>query len=71
MPTARHVLNDIAGHHRMQLLTQIIRLLLVMIPGQRAARLQEVEAEYHVTIAPQDDATLPELATLLDAIPPP
>ncbi len=66
---ARHLLQDAAGRHRMQLLTQIIRLLLVMIPNQRGGTLREDEVEYHVEHAQHEDATLPDLATLLESIP--
>src|SRR6266403_3077740 len=42
----RHVLTDLVASHRVQLLTQLIRLLLVMIPDQRARELREDEGSY-------------------------
>lgn len=43
---ARHVLGDPADAHRLELLTQIIRLLLVMVPDQRTHLLKEESATY-------------------------
>ena len=45
----RHVLSDVVATHRMDLLTQIIRLLLTIIPAQRAAKVEEEEAVYRTT----------------------
>ena len=42
----RHILGDAVGKHRMQLLTQIIRLLLTMVPEQRAITLREESISY-------------------------
>ena len=42
----RHVLGDSVVAHRVNLLTQIIRLLLTMIPDQRRATLKEDSATY-------------------------
>jgi len=42
----RHVLGDIVAVHRMRLLTQIIRLLLTMIPNERGFVLREDAAPY-------------------------
>ena len=42
----RHVLGDVVAIHRIQLLTQIIRLLLTMIPDQRHISLREEPATY-------------------------
>jgi four helix bundle protein len=44
---ARHVLGETVVAHRLNLHTQIIRLLLTMIPDQRAVYLHEEPAEYH------------------------
>ena len=45
----RHVLPDVVVTHRMDLLTQIIRLLLTIIPAQRAASVGEEEAVYRTS----------------------
>jgi four helix bundle protein len=42
----RHVLGDEVSGHRLDLLTQIIRLLLVMIPDQRGRVLREGDPEW-------------------------
>jgi four helix bundle protein len=44
---ARHLLGETVITHRLSLHTQIIRLLLTMIPDQRAVYLREESAEYH------------------------
>lgn len=46
---ARHILGDIVCQHRIQLIAEILRLLLTMIPQQRsnADAVAEPEAEYH------------------------
>ena len=43
---ARHVLGQVVTEHRIRLLTQIIRLLLTMIPDQRGSFLQESAPAY-------------------------
>ncbi len=43
---ARHVLTDTIMHDRLNLLTEIIRLLLTMIPQQRTVLLREEGGEY-------------------------
>lgn len=45
----RHVLDAAAVEHRQQLLTEIIRLLLSIIPQERTHNLREEQAEYLVT----------------------
>lgn len=45
----QHVLGSAVTQHRIQLLTQIIRLLLVMIPRQRAKTLREPDPIYVIT----------------------
>ena len=42
----RHVLEESVTNHRLDLVTQIIRMLLVMIPDQRGQSLREGEAAY-------------------------
>ena len=43
----RHVLGPKVSYHRMQLITQITRLLLTMIPDQRETNLREESPDYH------------------------
>lgn len=40
------MLGESATNHRLDLMTQIIRILLVMIPDQRGESLREGEAGY-------------------------
>ena len=42
----RHVLGEIVVRERFRLLTEIIRLLLTMVPQQRSYSLREEEAQY-------------------------
>jgi four helix bundle protein len=42
----RHILHEEVTRHRLQLLTQIIRLLLTMIPQQRGCTLREKGTPY-------------------------
>jgi four helix bundle protein len=42
----RHILTDLVAKHRLQLLTQIIRLLLTIIPSERGYKLHEEAADY-------------------------
>jgi len=44
----RHVLKDVVAQHRIQLLTQIIRLLLTMTPKERTKTIREEQAPYLV-----------------------
>jgi len=60
---ARHILEEDVTRHRMQLLTEIIRLLLTMIPQQRGRTLREEGAPYQT--APDAD----ELNNLLENVP--
>ena len=50
---ARHILGDTVANHRLEILTEIIRLLLTMVPQQRGRALREEGAQYPVD---QDDA---------------
>ncbi|MGD2177982.1 MAG: four helix bundle protein [Anaerolineae bacterium] len=59
----RHVLDEDVTRHRLQLLTEIIRLLLTMIPQQRGRTLRE-ERSRHQAI-PNADA----LSNLLEHVP--
>jgi len=42
----RHILGDDVTGHRLQLLTEVIRLLLAMIPNQRGKAIREAAQEY-------------------------
>ena len=59
---ARHILGEPVTSHRLDFLTEIIRLLLTMVPQQRGAALKEDEVPYRVTNEVFDDenAILPE-----------
>jgi four helix bundle protein len=48
----RYVLPEAAIAHRMNLLSEIIRLLLVMVPEQRGRILKEETMEYDVRLEP-------------------
>lgn len=45
---ARHILGETVSAHRLSLTTEIIKLLLTMVPEQRNLRLNEELAEYDV-----------------------
>lgn len=57
---SRHALGEEIFQHRLTVLTQIIRLLLRMIPQQRQTNIREESAVYTVSNIP--DAPLPESA---------
>jgi len=42
----RHILGETVTHHRLDLMTQIIRLLLTMVPQQRASGMKEEVKAY-------------------------
>ena len=66
----RHVLGPKVGEHRMQLASEIIRLLLTMVPDQRGTSLKEDEHPYHVTGSPANDENPSStLLCLLNAVP--
>lgn len=44
---ARHILTETVSTHRIQLTTQIIRLLLSIIPSQRGSKLEEEPTDYN------------------------
>jgi len=48
---AQHILSETVAGHRIQLLTQIIRLLLTVIPAERGYRMREKQAPYIVSLA--------------------
>lgn len=68
----RHILGDVVTQHRIQLLTQIIRLLLTMIPEQRGYAIGEDKVSYYLkTDIDHEEAPLSqeELEHLLTNVP--
>ncbi|MBI5932542.1 MAG: four helix bundle protein [Chloroflexi bacterium] len=53
----RHILGAEVAEHRMQLLTQIIKLLLTITPEERTRTIREEEAKYYT----QSELTLDQL----------
>ncbi|HET7089634.1 MAG TPA: four helix bundle protein [Anaerolineae bacterium] len=47
----RHVLGAVVAGHRIKLLTQIIRLLLTIIPAERRRKLSDEQVAYDTNIA--------------------
>ncbi|PYV92819.1 MAG: four helix bundle protein [Acidobacteria bacterium] len=68
----RHTLGEEVIRHRLGLITQIIRLLLTMVPNQRGGELRERKVSYQVTpeilhsVVSEDGK---ELNTLLQNVP--
>jgi four helix bundle protein len=54
----RHVLGEQVTQHRLELLTQIIRLLLTMVPQQRQSAFREDGALYNVAVG-EDEQNIP------------
>ena len=68
----RHVLGETVATHRIRLLTQIIRLLLAMVPDQRGSALHEDGPEYRITstqIELEQPLSPDELRQLLQDVP--
>ena len=68
----RHVLGEAVASHRMNLLTQMIRLLLAMVPDQRGAFLHEEPVPYRVSVAGLESELLcdpNELPELIQNVP--
>lgn len=68
----RHVLGETITPHRLQLLTEIIRLLLTMVPQQRGRILREDSLSYDADLdTARLDTTIPweELNPLLQSVP--
>lgn len=67
----RHVLGQSVAVHRIKLLSQIIRLLLIMVPQQRGRKLRETEVTYQ--LAPDEkplrSLDLTDLSSLLQNVP--
>ena len=62
----RHILGEAVANHRIQLLTEIIRLLLTMVPDQRGTVLREEPPQYgldSISIAADKDSTSEPLLT--------
>ncbi len=68
---ARHTLTEAVIDHRLQLLTEIIRLLLTMVPQQRGRTLREERSLYDVDPdgAQPNPSNEQELNNLLQHIP--
>jgi four helix bundle protein len=67
--SGRHVLGEAVGSHRMDFLTQVIRLLLTLIPTQRAQFLAESAAAYSVEPSDLETFNPQELTQLLEQTP--
>jgi four helix bundle protein len=66
----RHVLGETVTRHRLSLLTQIIRLLLTMIPQQRGRILREQPISYQTdSDKPKPTVNRETLDTLLQNVP--
>jgi four helix bundle protein len=68
----RHVLGETVAQHRLQLLSEVIRLLLTMVPQQRGRHLREEATLYQAgSTHPQSDTTAhwEELDHLLQNVP--
>ena len=50
----RHVLSEAVCNHRMDLCTQVIRLLIKMVPDQRGYKIKEDATEYLVDVNQQE-----------------
>jgi four helix bundle protein len=67
----RFVLGDVIANHRIALLTQIIRLLLKMVPQQRGYRISESKSHY-LTVPvgiDQEASNCTALSLLLNSVP--
>jgi four helix bundle protein len=58
----RHILSNEVALHRLRLLTEVIRLLLTMVPHNRDLTLREEPAEYRIEFASDDPGPAPLLA---------
>jgi four helix bundle protein len=71
---ARHVLGETVTQHRLGLITQIIRLLLIMVPDQRGFAIHEDSPAYRPALGHVADSfgtDSADLPTLLEVIPMP
>ncbi|MBE2232103.1 MAG: four helix bundle protein [Anaerolinea sp.] len=67
----RHILGEKVAQHRISLVTQIIRLLLAMIPRQRRQALREEQPIYQVVSEGLNHATLHDLLSNIPLSDPP
>jgi len=67
----RHILGEKVAQHRISLVTQIIRLLLTMIPRQRRQALREEQPIYQVVSEGLSHATLHDLLSNIPLSDPP
>lgn len=67
----RHVLGPEVAQHRMKLLTEVIKLLLKMVPDQRGSELREDPVPYRITADTEASFDAPDLAPLLCTVPMP
>jgi four helix bundle protein len=67
----RFILGDVVAEHRIALLTQIIRLLLKMVPQQRGYGIGESKSHYLTVPFGRDEEvlTVQPLSLLLDSVP--
>jgi four helix bundle protein len=65
----RHILGEAVITHRIKLLTEVIRLLLTMIPQQRGRILREDQSQYDTDTL--ESTTFTSLSNLLQNIPMP
>jgi hypothetical protein len=68
----RHILGEVVVRHRLQLLAEVIRLLLTMIPQQREHLLHEENAPYRTdldNVPPETTISGEELDSLLQNVP--
>ena len=67
----RFILGDVVADHRVALLTQIIRLLLKMVPQQRGYRIGESKSRYLTMPGGRDQGvpTAQPLSLLLSSVP--
>jgi len=67
----RHILSEAVTEHRLHFLTQIIRLLLTMVPEQRGQVLHEDTVPYLIeeTVTPGDPVHSADWSNLLTTVP--
>jgi four helix bundle protein len=64
---SRHVLGEVVATHRMRLLTQVIRLLLKIIPAERGYHMHEEPTAYNTSTDPDLDDLLENVPTPSDS----
>ncbi len=67
----RHILGETVVHHRLALLSEVIRLLLTMVPQQRGSTLREQPTAYQTDLDTSEPNLTdePNLSALLQNIP--